>query len=70
MVATKKESHEKGSPRRRGGVFGAAPQRATDTPAAAGALEAFNKRFKVEALTRFPVHVRGALSHNLQGSQE
>ena len=51
------------SPQRRGGTHGAAPQRETETPAAMGALEAFNRRFRVHAQTKFPTHERnGALS--------
>ena len=53
----------KESPQRRGGTHGAAPQQAMETPAATGALEAFNRRFRVHAQTKFPTHERtGALS--------
>ena len=53
----------KESPQRRGGTHGAAPQRAMETPAAMGALEAFKRRFRVHAQTKFPTHERtGALS--------
>ena len=51
------------SPQRDGGAYGAAPSRETETPAAMGALEAFNRRFRVQAQMKCPSHERnGALS--------
>ena len=53
----------KASPQRYGGTHGAAPSRETETPAAMGALEAFNRRFRVHAQMKCPTHERnGALS--------
>ena len=59
----------KASPQRCGGTHGAAPQREMETPAAIGALEAFNRRFRVHAQTKFPTHETERCSQpNLQGN--
>ena len=64
MINVEAKEEPKMSLEGRGGVDDAAPKREieTETPAAAGALEALNRRFRVNALTAFPVQVKGHLS--------